>query len=67
MQQGRFRGGPQRDVNPEVVTGGGRALSQALVHARQSGHLKIRGRGLTELPTAVLDISQVALPEGSAW
>ena len=59
------RTGAQRQAEPTVVTGGGRALSSALVQARQSGQLKLRGRGLTALPPEVLDISSVALPEGA--
>jgi Leucine-rich repeat (LRR) protein len=61
------RTGQQRQAAPEVVTGGGRALTSALIHARQSGHLKLRGRALATLPAEVLDIASVSLPEGSAW
>ena len=59
--------GHQRQAAPEVVTGGGRALSSALVQARQSGHCKLRGRGLSALPQEVCDISVVSLPEGGKW
>ena len=46
---------------------GEQALQKILVRARETGHCNLRGRQLTELPSACLDINSVALPEGGAW
>ena len=46
---------------------GSTATRHALVQGRISGHLKLRGRGLTALPPEACEIGTVALPEGSAW
>ena len=45
----------------------GAAVQKALINGRQSGHLKLRGRGLPALPHEVCDIGSVPLPEGVAW
>ena len=60
------RTGSQQQPTPSLVTGG-KAVSSALIQGRQSGHLKLRGRGLTALPAEACHIGSVALPEGSAW
>lgn len=41
-----------------------KALQTALVQARNTGHLKLRGRGLAALPDLAFDIGAVPLPEG---
>ena len=46
---------------------GEQALQKILVRARETGQCNLRGRQLTELPSACLDINSVALPEGGAW
>ena len=59
----------QRHYEPAVVDGPppSKALQTLLVQARQTGHLKLRGRQLEELPPAAFDIGSVPLPEGSPW
>ena len=49
------------------ATSGEQALQKILVRARETGQCNLRGRQLTELPSACLDINSVALPEGGAW
>ena len=60
------RRGPSQQPVAQVVTGG-QATTKALMQGRQSGHLKLRGKGLTVLPAETFNIASVVLPEGSAW
>ena len=45
---------------------GEQALQKMLIAARETGQCNLRGRQLTELPSACLDINSVVLPEGGA-
>ena len=67
------RRGTQQQPNPTLVTGN-KAVQKSLVQGRQSGHLKLRGKGLTALPPEACNIGSVPLPEsngvfgeGGAW
>ena len=66
FDRSQFGRGASQQPTPSLVSGS-KATSHALIQGRQSGHLKLQGRGLTALPKEVCDIGSVALPEGSAW
>ena len=46
---------------------GGRSLQSALVSARQTGVLQLKGRSLPHVPAEAFDIASVPLPEGVNW
>lgn len=69
VQSGRrgeaFRGNGSHE--DKVFSGGGRKVVTALVSARKSGNLNLKGCKLTSLPDETFNIASVKLPEGDKW
>ena len=65
ISSGPVRGCANSD---QVVTAGmGRSVTSALQAARQTGNLKLQGRGLVALPPECFAIGDVVLPESTKW